>query len=73
MAKKMTYEELMQFIHDERNIQNCIECPYEDECKDIHPDYALPCNQRDCWVNVVCDLDKKYKNRVLEHLRIMKT
>ena len=49
MAKKMTYEELMHFEHDERNIRNCIECPYYDEYKDVHPDYALPCGQRDCW------------------------
>ena len=42
MAKKATYEERMQFAHDERNIRNCINCPYKDEYKDIHPDYALP-------------------------------
>ena len=35
MAKKMTYEELMYFEHDERNIRNCIECPYYDEYKDM--------------------------------------
>lgn len=59
MAKKMTYEELILFAHDERNIQNCIECPYKDAYKDVHPDYALPCNSRDCLINVMCNLDKK--------------
>lgn len=24
MAKKTTYEELMNFVHDERNILNCV-------------------------------------------------
>lgn len=64
MAKKTTYEELMNFVHDERNILNCNECPYKDEYKDVHPDYALPCYRRDCLVDVVCDLDKKHKNHV---------
>lgn len=64
MAKKMTYEELMHFEHDERNIRNCIECPYYDEYKNVHPDYALPCDQRDCWAYGARDLDKKHKNHV---------
>ena len=64
MAKKMTYEELMHFEHDERNIRNCIKCPYYDEYKAVHPDYALPCDQRDCWPDIVHNLDKKHKNRV---------
>lgn len=64
MVKKMTYEELMHFEHDERNILNCINCPYKDEYKYVHPDYALPCVQRDCWVYGVRDLDKKHKNHV---------
>ena len=64
MAKKATYEERMQFVHDERNIRNCINCPYKDEYKDIHPDYALPCGLRNCLVYAVCDLDKKHKNHI---------
>ena len=64
MAKKATYEERMQFVHDERNIRNCINCPYKDEYKDLHPDYALPCGLRNCRVYAVCDLDKKHKNHV---------
>lgn len=64
MAKKMTYEELMHFVQDERNIRNCIECPYYDEYKAVHPDYALPRDQRDCWAYGVRDLDKKHKNHV---------
>ena len=64
MAKKATYEERMQFVHNERNIRNCINCPYKDEYKDIHPDYELPCGLRNCWVYAVCDLDKKHKNNI---------
>ena len=64
MAKKMTYEELMHFEHDERNIRNCIECPYYDEYKDVHPDYALPCGLRECWVYTMCYMDKNPKNHV---------
>lgn len=54
----------MQFVHDERNIRNCINCPYKDEYKNIHPDYALPCDRRDCWVYGARDPDKKHKNHV---------
>ena len=64
MAKKMTYEELMHFEHGERNIRNCIKCPYYDEYKAVHPDYALPCDRRDCWPDIVHNLDKKHKNHV---------
>ena len=64
MTKKMTYEELMYFEHGERNIRNCINCPYKDEYKEVHLDYALPCDRRDCWPDIVHNLDKKHKNHV---------
>ena len=64
MAKKMTYEELMHFVQYERNIRNCINCPHKDEYKEVHPDYALPCDQRDCWPDIVYNPDKKHKNHV---------
>ena len=34
---------------------------YDDSPKD---DYALPCDRRDCWPDIVHNLDKKHKNHV---------
>lgn len=61
MKKEMTYEELMRFVHDEQNIRNCSKCPYGDEHKTENPDCVLQCDQRNCWVDVVCSLDRNLK------------
>lgn len=44
----MTAEEIKAFLHNEENILNCAECPYNNgETGDV-----LPCGQYHCWVEV---------------------
>lgn len=62
MDKKMSNEEIRQFVFDERNIRNCNKCPYNIGDENCDPDRIVyPCNHSFCWVEIACD-DETYIN-----------
>lgn len=47
----MNVEEYCKFMFDNKNINNCKECP---ENMQMQQDNRLPCGQYHCWVALSC-------------------
>ena len=56
MRKFWTESEIMDFLHDEDNILNCEECPYNRGFDDFQ--HRLPCGQYHCWIDLHCTEQK---------------
>lgn len=48
-GKKMTPEEIIQFLYSKENIENCEPCPHNDGFAGRYP-----CGQQNCWVAMHC-------------------
>lgn len=48
----MTIEEKINFLHDEKNIHKCLNCPMNEGFSDGADHNTLPCGQYNCWVKI---------------------
>lgn len=51
MRKYNTDREVLNFLYNSDNIENCDTCPYDMNCKGVN---QLPCGQYHCWVALHC-------------------
>jgi hypothetical protein len=58
MTKYNTEKEILDFLTDRKNIENCGHCPYDMGCTGCN---QLPCGQYHCWVYLHCKAVEDYE------------